>query len=44
MVKIALENQPETRWIGVMLGAGKRIEEDKPMAPDTMLEAPAEDS
>lgn len=43
MVKIALENQPETRWIGVMLGAGKRLEEDYPATTDVMLEAPAED-
>jgi AI-2 transport protein TqsA len=28
MLKIALENQTETRWIGIMLGAGKRIEAD----------------
>jgi len=25
MLKIALESQNETRWIGVMMGAGKRI-------------------
>jgi len=25
MLKIALESQDETRWIGVMMGAGKRI-------------------
>ena len=26
MLKIALENQDETRWIGIMLGAGKRLD------------------
>ena len=25
MVKIALESQPETQWVGVMLGSGERI-------------------
>ncbi|MBT7733168.1 MAG: hypothetical protein HN701_15775, partial [Rhodospirillaceae bacterium] len=25
MLKIALESQDETRWIGVMMGAGKRL-------------------
>ena len=28
MLKIALESQNETRWIGVMMGAGKRIESE----------------
>jgi AI-2 transport protein TqsA len=28
MLKIALEGQAETRWIGVMLGAGKRLDAD----------------
>jgi predicted PurR-regulated permease PerM len=28
MLKIALESQDETRWIGVMMGAGKRIESE----------------
>jgi len=26
MIKIALENQEETRWIGVLLGSGTALE------------------
>ena len=29
MAKLALENQPDTRWIGVMLGSGKKIDDDE---------------
>jgi AI-2 transport protein TqsA len=39
MVKIALENQEDTRWIGVMLGAGKRLESDSYSAGQ-QLQAP----
>jgi hypothetical protein len=30
MIKIALENQEETRWIGVLLGSGTVSDLDEP--------------
>jgi AI-2 transport protein TqsA len=44
MLKIALESQQETRWIGVMLGAGKRLESEPMMPDEPQLEAPKEAS
>ena len=34
MLKIALENQDETRWIGIMLGAGKRLDDETLLSDD----------
>jgi AI-2 transport protein TqsA len=34
MLKIALENQDETRWIGIMLGAGKRLDNETLLSDD----------
>jgi hypothetical protein len=42
MLKIALESQKETRWIGVMLGAGKRLESESMLSDEPQLEAPKE--
>jgi AI-2 transport protein TqsA len=40
MLKIALENQDETRWIGIMLGAGKRLDDETLLSDEPQLEAP----
>ena len=42
MIKIALENQPETRWIGVLLGSGQALESfDVTHRKDGAVELPA---
>ena len=40
MLKIALENQDETRWIGIMLGAGKRLDNETLLSDEPQLEPP----
>ena len=40
MLKIALENQDETRWIGIMLGAGKRLDDETLLSDEPQLEPP----
>lgn len=40
MLKIALENQDETRWIGIMLGAGKRLDDKTLLSDELQLEPP----
>jgi AI-2 transport protein TqsA len=37
MIKIALENQEETRWIGVLLGSGTLSEIDEPSGDMSLL-------
>jgi predicted PurR-regulated permease PerM len=34
MLKIAFESQDETRWIGIMLGAGKRLDNETLLSDD----------
>ena len=40
MLKIALESQDETRWIGIMLGAGKRLDNETLLSDEPQLEPP----
>ena len=40
MLKIALESQDETRWIGIMLGAGKRLDNETLSSDEPQLEPP----
>jgi predicted PurR-regulated permease PerM len=42
MLKIALESQEETRWIGVMLGAGNRLDAEPLLPDEPQLETPKE--
>jgi len=37
MIKIALENQEETRWIGVLLGSGTALEPVNPEADSQVV-------
>jgi len=37
MIKIALENQQETRWIGVLLGSGTVSQLDEPKSDVGLL-------
>jgi len=42
MIKIALESQDETRWIGVLLGSGTALEidapQDEPLSEQPLIE------
>ena len=40
MLKIALESQDETRWIGIMLGAGRRLDNETLLSDEPQLEPP----
>ena len=40
MLKIALESQDETRWIGIMLGADKRLDNETLLSDEPQLEPP----